>query len=145
MGFYSGWSSRRGLYGGYGVRLSGGASRRPRGGGGSAGSPARGDELPEWVELSYFATVAVVFVGGLVASAVWLWFETSTVNEDGTFVGLVARLTIIVVMLIPAIVACGIGGIVAGFGAVLIVGTVRGGIAVRRWVRERRLAKAAAL
>lgn len=141
MGFYSGWSSRRGLYGGYGGRLSGGGSRTPQGRAATAG-PARGDDLPEWVVLTYFTTGAVVFVGGLLVSAVWLWFETGSF-DDGGFAGIMARLTIITLMLIPAAIACGIAAVVTGFGMVIVVGVVRGGIAVTRWARRRRRAEAA--
>lgn len=94
--------------------------------------------------LSYFAAVAVVFGGGLLVSAVWLWFETSTVG-DGDFPGFMGRLTLIVLMLIPAVIVCGIAAVVAGFGAVIVVGAVRSGIAITRWVRKRRDGKAVAV
>ncbi|MFF7142271.1 hypothetical protein ACFZB5_13615 [Streptomyces nodosus] len=95
--------------------------------------------------LTYFVTGVLVFVGGLVVSAVWLWFETSSFDGGGGFAGLMARLTLITFMLIPAVVASGIAGVVAGFGMTAMVGVARGGIAVTRWARKRRRAEAAAV
>lgn len=134
MGFYSGWSSGRGVYNGYRVRLSGQARRstatRP-----STSRPVTrpANDVPEWVELSYLLTAAVVFCLGILSAAVWLWIET-----EGYFSSLPARLTLIVFMLIPAVIASGIAAIGAGFAAPIVVGLVKAAIAVTRWIKRRR-------
>ncbi|MFC8953739.1 hypothetical protein ACFY8P_23335 [Streptomyces sp. NPDC012693] len=134
MGFYSGWSNGRGFYGGYRVRLSGGARRSTA----TRPSPSRpgthpAGDVPEWVELSYFLTAAVVFCLGMLSAAVWLWIET-----DGSVDSLPVRLTLIVLLLIPAVIASAIAAIAAGFLAPILVGLVKAAIAVTRWIRRRR-------
>lgn len=132
MGFYSGWSSRRGLYSGYRVRLLSGGTRRASARSASGTDSPSGDDLPEWVELTYFITVAVVWLGGVLACFAWMWSETSD------FPGLVGRLTLIALALIPAVIVCGIAAFIAGFVMPIVVGAVKAVIALARWISRRR-------
>ncbi|MFF4755552.1 hypothetical protein ACWD5R_32005 [Streptomyces sp. NPDC002514] len=70
--------------------------------------------------------------GGILVSAVWLWSETSD------FPGLLGRLTFVTLALIPAAIVSGIVAIVAGFVMPLVVGAIKAGIALARWVSRRR-------
>lgn len=140
MGFYSGWSSGRGLYSGYRMRLSGGGRRsatyRP------SPLPAnarRADDLPEWVELSYFLTAIVIFGAGILSASVWLWFST-----DGYFDSLLGRLFLITLLLIPAIIVSGAAAIAAGLAAPIIVGLVKAVVVLIRWISRKRAARRAA-
>ncbi|MFE5112014.1 hypothetical protein [Streptomyces sp. NPDC056663] len=140
MGFYSGWSSRRGFYSGYRVRLSGGGRRstayRPSP---LQASTRQADDVPEWVELSYFLTAIVVFGGSILSAAVWLWFST-----DGYFDSLPGRLFLIVLLLIPAVIVSGVAAITAGLAAPIVVGLVRAVVALVRWISRTRAARRAA-
>ena len=137
MGFYSGWSSGRCLYGGYRARLSGGSRRstttRPSA---SQVGVRRSDDFPEWIELSYLLTAVTVLCLGVLSAAVWLWVST-----DGYFGSLPATLTVIVLLLIPAIIVSGIAAVAAGFAAPIVVGLVKAAIALTRWIKRRRAAR----
>ncbi|MFF1500708.1 hypothetical protein ACFVZR_12660 [Streptomyces sp. NPDC058316] len=140
MGFYSGWSSGRGFYSGYRVRLPGGGRRsttyRPSP---LQANARRADDVPEWVELSYLLTATVVFGAGILSAAVWLWFST-----DGYFDSLPGRLFLIVLLLIPAVIVSGVAAIAAGFAAPIVVGLVKAVVALVRWISRQRAARRAA-
>ncbi|MGW6684944.1 hypothetical protein ACWGBO_34520 [[Kitasatospora] papulosa] len=76
----------------------------------------------------------------MLASLVWLWFST-----DGYFGSLAARLTVIVLLLIPAVIVSGVAAVLAGFLAPIVVGLVKVGIAVARWARGKRWARGVAV
>ncbi|MFG3180285.1 hypothetical protein ACGFZC_35265 [[Kitasatospora] papulosa] len=100
----------------------------------------RADDLPEWVELSYVIAGIVVFAGGILTSLVWLWFST-----DGYFGSLAARLTVVALLLVPAVIASGVAAVVAGFVAPLVVGIVKAAIAFVSWARGKRADQRVAL
>ncbi|MEU0853148.1 hypothetical protein ABZ387_35230 [Streptomyces flaveolus] len=96
----------------------------------------RSDDLPEWIELSYLLTAVTVLCLGVLSAAVWLWVST-----DGYFGSLPARLTVIVLLLIPAIIVSGIAAVAAGFAAPIVAGLVKAAIALTRWIKRTRAAR----